>query len=165
MSRLALYLRRFRHSLRPFGAAFFITALFVTTLELGASPHIAAPSPADRPDETLRQAGEGRHILVGTAAASPYLAESDYVKILGSEFSQLQAENEMKFAIIHPRPDTDSQPYDFHGGDALVAFAQAHNMAVRGHTLVWHRQVPEWITKGNIHRPRLRRFCMTTSIP
>jgi hypothetical protein len=62
----------------------------------------------------------------------------DYGAILGSEFSQLQAENEMKFAPIHPRPDTDPNPYNFRGGDALVVFAQSHNMVVRGHTLVWH---------------------------
>lgn len=152
MSRLALYLRIFRHSLWPFAAALFLIAGSVPALQLGASPHIVDSSEADRSDATLRQAGEGRHILVGAAAASAHLAEGDYAKILGSEFSQLQAENEMKFAIIHPRPDNDPEPYDFRGGDALIAFAQAHNMVVRGHTLVWHRQVPEWITKGK-HSP------------
>jgi endo-1,4-beta-xylanase len=64
----------------------------------------------------------------------------------------LQAENEMKFEPIHPRPDSDPNPYDFTGADALVAFAQSHNMVVRGHTLVWHDQVPEWVSKGN-HSP------------
>lgn len=90
---------------------------------------------------TLRQAGELRHVTIGAAAASRYLSEPEYAAILGSEFSQLQAENEMKFGLIHPRPDTDPDPYDFAGGDALVAFAQRHNLLVRGHTLVWHKQV------------------------
>jgi endo-1,4-beta-xylanase len=98
---------------------------------------------------TLRQAGESRHILIGTAAASQLLKESAYAEILGSEFSQLQAENEMKFGAIHPRPDTDSNPYEFSGGDALVAFAQDHKMVIRGHTLLWHNNVPEWLKKGN----------------
>jgi endo-1,4-beta-xylanase len=104
---------------------------------------------------TLRQAGELRHITIGAAAASRYLSEPEYAAILGSEFSQVQAENEMKFGLIHPRPDTDPNPYDFAGGDALVAFAQSHNLLVRGHTLVWHNQVSEWVKQGNFSPPQL----------
>ncbi len=104
---------------------------------------------------TLRQAADPHHILIGAAAASRFLREADYSAILGSEFSQLQAENEMKFALIHPRPDTDPNPYDFKGGDALVAFAQSHNMLVRGHTLVWHNQVSKWVTEGKYTAPQL----------
>jgi endo-1,4-beta-xylanase len=111
-------------------------------------PSAAAPRTATPPDSTLRQLASAHHITIGAAAASKYLAEADYAAILGSEFSQLQAENEMKFGPIHPRPDTDPNPYDFKGGDALVAFAQSHNMVVRGHTLVWHDQVPDWVSKG-----------------
>jgi len=119
----------------------------VIVLPLGA----ASPDPRSAPPAaaTLRQAAEARRITIGTAAASAYLAEPDYANILGSEFSQLQAENEMKFGVIHPRPDTDANPYEFKGSDALVAFAQVHGMVVRGHTLVWHNQVPKWISKAN----------------
>src|SRR5579871_618455 len=110
---------------------------------------------AAAPADTLRQAAAGRHITIGAAAASAYLAEPDYAPILGSEFSQLQAENEMKFGLIHRRPDTDANPYNFKGADALVAFAQSHAMQVRGHTLVWHNQVSPWVTKGNYTAPEL----------
>jgi len=110
---------------------------------------VALAAPAQTPPaETLRQAAEPHHILIGAAANPACLNEPEYANILGSEFSQLQPENAMKFGPIHPRPDTDRQPYDFSDADALVAFAKAHNMAVRGHTLVWHNQVPLWITKG-----------------
>jgi endo-1,4-beta-xylanase len=54
----------------------------------------------------------------------------------------------MKFTATHPRPDTDPNPYDFSAGDQLVAFAQAHTMKVRGHTLVWHGDNPAWLTGG-----------------
>jgi endo-1,4-beta-xylanase len=93
----------------------------------------------------------GHNIKVGAAADSPYLSDNNYAAILGSEFSQLQAENEMKFATIHPGVNT----YDFSGGDALVSFAQAHTMAVRGHTLVWHNQVPVWVTSGHFNSSQL----------
>lgn len=115
----------------------------------------SGPRATQASGETLRQAAEHRHIMIGAAAASRFLAEANYSAILRSEFSQLQAENEMKFGPIHPRPDTDPDPYDFKGGDALVVFAENHNMFVRGHTLVWHRQAPEWVTKGDFTAPRL----------
>jgi endo-1,4-beta-xylanase len=96
------------------------------------------------PPQTLRQAAATHNIYVGAAADSPYLSDSSYAATLGTEYSQFQAENEMKFGIIHPGVST----YDFSGGDALVAYAQSHTMVVRGHTLVWHNQVPTWVTSG-----------------
>jgi endo-1,4-beta-xylanase len=103
------------------------------------------------PPQTLRQIAAAHNINVGAAADSRYLSDNNYAAILGSEYSQLQAENQMKFGIIHPGFST----YDFTGGDALVAFAQAHTMVVRGHTLVWHNQVPLWVTSGNYAAPQL----------
>jgi endo-1,4-beta-xylanase len=138
-----------RHFWRPATAVILCAFLFLPGSAL-PGPRAALP-----PAGTLRQAAEARHITIGAAAASRYLTEAEYSAILGSEFSQLQAENEMKFGPIHPRPDTDSKPYDFKGGDALVAFAQSHNMVVRGHTLVWHNQLPDWVTKGSYHPARL----------
>jgi endo-1,4-beta-xylanase len=103
------------------------------------------------PTSTLRQAATAHNLYVGAAADSQYLGDANYAATLGTEYSQLQAENEMKFGIIHPGVST----YDFTGADALVAFAQAHTMVVRGHTLVWHNQVPSWVTSGNYTAPQL----------
>jgi len=100
------------------------------------------------PVPTLRSVADTHGIKVGAAADSSFLNETRYSSILGSEFSQLEPENEMKFGLIHPRPNTDPNPYDFSGADALVSFARAHSMVVRGHTMVWHNQVPDWITNG-----------------
>jgi endo-1,4-beta-xylanase len=113
----------------------------------GDSTTIATPSPS----QTLGQVAARHNIKIGAAADSPYLSDSSYAAILGSEFSQLQAENEMKFSIIHPGVNT----YDYRGGDALVSFAQSHTMVVRGHTLVWHNQVPSWVTSGSYTSPQL----------
>jgi endo-1,4-beta-xylanase len=125
----------------------------ISGIVLAIIPPLVARNP--KKTTTLREAGEQRHILIGTAAASRFLSEAEYSNVLGSEFSQLQPENEMKFGLIHPRPDSDPNPYSFEGADALVAFAQAHNMVVRGHTLVWHNQVPDWVKKGNYSAPQL----------
>ena len=128
----------------PSLAAFLLLALMFACG--GGSNTTTTPSP-----QTLRQAAAAHNINVGAAADSRYLSDSNYAAILASEYSQLQAENQMKFGIIHPGFST----YDFTGGDALVAFAQAHTMVVRGHTLVWHNQVPSWVTSGNYAAPQL----------
>lgn len=130
--------------------------LCVIALQSGAVSPQSEPIPPAT--STLRQAAAVRKINIGAAAASAYLTDADYATILRTEFSQLQAENEMKFGVIHPRPDADPNPYDFRGADALVSFAQSHNMVVRGHTLVWHNQVSSWVKEGNYSAPQLAKI-------
>src|SRR5262245_54450001 len=50
----------------------------------------------------------------------------------------------MKWGPVHPAEDR----WDFEPADRLVAFAEAHGMAVHGHALVWHRQLPPWLDPG-----------------
>jgi endo-1,4-beta-xylanase len=69
-------------------------------------------------------------------------------KLLESQVSSLVAENHMKWERIHPNPGDGIASYNFSGADAIVAFAQSHGMLVRGHTLVWHQQVPGWVFQG-----------------
>lgn len=62
-------------------------------------------------------------------------------ELLQQHFNAITPENMMKWESIHPAPDT----YNFAPADTLVGFANTHNMAVIGHTLVWHSQAPDWI--------------------
>lgn len=104
---------------------------------------------------TLREAAAPRGVLIGAAVSSRHLDDANYTRLIASEFSQLEPENEMKFGLIHPRPSTDPQPFNFGPADALVTFAQAHHLVVRGHTLVWHEQVPPWVSKGEFTSDQL----------
>jgi hypothetical protein len=98
-------------------------------LFLAAVACVLAPGVASSDATAPCRTGELRDITIGAAAASRYRSEPEYAAILGSEFSPLQAENEMKFGLIHPRPDCDPNPYDFAGGDAVweVIRLQAHS--------------------------------------
>jgi endo-1,4-beta-xylanase len=50
----------------------------------------------------------------------------------------------MKWQIVEPTQGT----YDWSQADQLVAFAQANQQLIRGHTLLWHNQLPDWLTTG-----------------
>jgi endo-1,4-beta-xylanase len=66
---------------------------------------------------------------------------TEFQRILAAQFNSLTPENDMKWAEVHPEPGV----YDFSGADAVVAFAKANRQEVRGHTLLWHSQNPQWV--------------------
>ncbi len=101
--------------------------------------------------QTLRQLADQRGIRIGAAADPAHSNEISYTATLSREFNQLEPENTMKFGPLHPGPTT----YNFGPPDSLVSFARANNMAVRGHTLVWHNQNPSWLTNGSYNSAQL----------
>jgi endo-1,4-beta-xylanase len=93
-------------------------------------------------DAPLRSVAARSGIAVGAAVAADALAgDAVYRDTLAREFSSVTPENAMKWEIVHPDPER----FDFERADALVAFAEEHGMRVRGHTLVWHHQLADWV--------------------
>ena len=62
-------------------------------------------------------------------------------KLITQQFSSITPEDAMKWESIHPDPDR----FQFEATDRFVAFGEAHNMFIIGHTLVWHSQTPNWL--------------------
>ncbi|WP_028610056.1 endo-1,4-beta-xylanase [Paenibacillus harenae] len=81
----------------------------------------------------------GQQFLIGAAVNPKTLVTQR--ELLTHHFNSITAENEMKFESLHPAEDR----YTFTDADRLMAFAKANGMAVRGHTLVWHNQTPNWV--------------------
>jgi endo-1,4-beta-xylanase len=73
-------------------------------------------------------------------AVSPRALKTDESSLIKKHFNSLTAENAMKSQSIHPEEKT----YDWKYADSIVAYAQRHQMKMRGHTLVWHQQAPKW---------------------
>ncbi|HYD42200.1 MAG TPA: endo-1,4-beta-xylanase [Anaeromyxobacter sp.] len=99
----------------------------------GPAPAGAAPG--------LRPLADARGLLLGAAVMPGQLEDRAFAETLVRNFSSLTPENSMKWDTIHPAPDR----YSFDDADRIVAFARAHGMAVRGHTLAWHSQNPGWL--------------------
>ncbi len=84
-------------------------------------------------------------IGIGTAVNMDLLNVNDtYTGIVANQFNTVTPENVMKWDTIEP---TQGQ-LNFGPADALVKFAQQHDQLVRGHTLMWHNQLPSWLTAG-----------------
>lgn len=85
--------------------------------------------------------------LVGYASHDNFWTLPDaatYEATASSEFNILTPENQLKFDATEPQQNT----FSFAAGDMHVQFAQAHGMQVKGHNLVWHNQLPTWVTGG-----------------
>ena len=110
-----------------------------------------APGPAWNEVAPLREAAAQAGRLVGAAVFSSRLgSDATYSGAAGRHFSYLTAEYEMKW---DPVQRVQGQ-YDFSGGDAIVAFAEAHAVRVKGHALVWHGATPSWV--DSLSPPELR---------
>jgi endo-1,4-beta-xylanase len=92
--------------------------------------------------QTLRQQADRAGILVSAAVRPDQFSEVPYASTLAREFNMLEAENDMKWAALRP----DQKTFDFTKADQVVGFARVHGMKVRGHTLVWGRSNPPWLT-------------------
>src|ERR1700716_1677239 len=98
-----------------------------------------------QPDNSLRTLAHARGKYIGTAVDTTVLAsDSRYRDVLATSFSSVTPENVMKWE----RVEHTWGAADYTAADQLVAFARANNQMVRGHTLVWHNQLPAWLTSG-----------------
>lgn len=95
---------------------------------------------------SLRGLAKQRGIGIGTAVQMQVLQNDEaYRDLLLRHFNWVTPEYEMKFEPLQPERDR----FNFTTADQLVAFAKEHDLEVRGHTLVWHESLPNWLIEGN----------------
>jgi endo-1,4-beta-xylanase len=78
-------------------------------------------------------------------SVSPKLLQGEEAGLIVRHFNSITAENAMKMSRIHPL----EEEYVWGGADTIVAFAQKHDMKLRGHVLCWYQQTPDWIFKDD----------------
>lgn len=87
-------------------------------------------------------------------AVSPQILTGPEGELIKKHFNSITAENVMKMGPIHP----EENRYNWDPADQIVAFAQANNMKMRGHCLVWHNQTGDWIFKDATKEILLQRM-------
>ncbi|HEY0805160.1 MAG TPA: endo-1,4-beta-xylanase, partial [Pseudonocardiaceae bacterium] len=116
-----------------------LSALAIGSVALG----IALPAPAAAAGATLRAAAEATGHYFGTALTQGNLGNPTLTSVAGAQFDMVTPGNEMKWDTTEP----SNGRFNFGPGDQIVAFARSHGDRVRGHNLVWHSQLPSWVSQ------------------
>ncbi|MFK8909071.1 non-reducing end alpha-L-arabinofuranosidase family hydrolase [Streptomyces sp. YS-3] len=126
-------------------------AALVTPGAATAAPHAVQASTLG-----AQAAQSGRYF--GTAVAAGRLGDGTYTSILDREFNSVTPENEMKWDTT----ERSRGSFNFGPADQIVNRAAARGQRVRGHTLVWHSQLPGWVS--SITDPNTLRSVMNNHI-
>lgn len=127
-----------RTALQGFGAA------AIAGLSTGASPVLSGTS--------LQSIAGERQMLFGAAVSAAHLRDPAFRDAVIREVGALTAEIEMKWSYVQP----EAGMFDFADADIVANFAQAHQKRLHGHTLLWHRSVPQWAVDDWRAKPEWR---------
>jgi endo-1,4-beta-xylanase len=111
----------------------------------GASPTLAAPASSAFTGPSLASLAKAKGVRFGSAVGAGQVGsltgsfeDPRYRQVLIDECGVLVPENELKWYVLRP----DAKTFAFERADRIAAFAKAHDIALRGHTLLWHH--PKW---------------------
>lgn len=96
------------------------------------------------PASGLRPLAEAAEFELGAAIDVDALTDDAYRQLLVDNVTMASTSDDLSFAVVQPTPGT----FDFARTDALVDFAVANDMTVRGHDLIGVGALPAWITDG-----------------
>jgi endo-1,4-beta-xylanase len=79
---------------------------------------------------------------IGTAIDFTELESNPlYKSVAIKQFNSITAENIFKADYIHPEPLL----FNWTQADSLVSFCENNSKRLHGHTLIWHKQLPQWV--------------------
>jgi endo-1,4-beta-xylanase len=116
-------------------------ALGLSAAAMTAIPHAIAGEPSL--NDLANAKGMRFGSCVGAGGGGGSFRNPRYAALLERECGLLVPENEMKWQAIRPTATT----FDFAGFDAILDYAARNKLAMRGHTLLWHRSkwMPAWM--------------------
>lgn len=84
-----------------------------------------------------------KYFPIGVAVNPRMMDNPEESALILAQFNSMTPENAMKIGPIHP----EEKRYNWEPADKIADFAVKHGLKLRGHTLCWHNQTPEWLFK------------------
>jgi endo-1,4-beta-xylanase len=99
------------------------------------------------------------YFSIGTALSATQIEgkEPGTLDLVKQQFNAVTAENVMKWEIIEP---VEGQ-FNFAAADAMIEFAEANNIKVIGHVLLWHEQTPAWVFQDAKGQPASKELVLS----
>lgn len=128
----------------------FLVLFYCIALSVSTTGCRTSSSNEKEPLPALKQVYEGS-FLMGAALNRFQISGElpDDQAVVEKHFNTITPENLLKWERVHPEPGA----FNFEPADRFVAFGEANDMFIVGHTLVWHNQTPEWVfedEEGNL---------------
>ena len=124
----------------------FVVAILATVGGRAAEPTVPPASQQPEVDQhglNIKDAYKD-HFLIGMAGDLPGNYSEQELGLVKEDFNIVTPENCMKPGPIHPSENT----WKFERPDALVKWCADNNLAIHGHTLVWHAQTSNWFFRN-----------------
>lgn len=106
----------------------------------GSALAATTPKRQDAPSLNALFTNAGKQYF-GAIADQGTLQDEQNKAVIQANFGQLTHENSLKWESVEPEEGS----FNFDGPDQLMSFAGDNDIMVRGHTLVWHSQLPAWV--------------------
>lgn len=112
--------------------------LAASAVALGMTTGTAAADSASTLGDLASEHGK----YFGSAVDVDIFNDTEYMKIQDSEFNSTTPGNSLKWENTEPQQGV----FDFTNGDKFLKHAREQHQRVRAHTLIWHWQLPNWLT-------------------
>lgn len=116
----------------------FLNLLLISFL---ASCSLSNNEPHFEKNLTLKSITDNNKTIGVSVLSEQLFSNNNYQSFINSEFSGITPENAMKMETINPTKGM----YNFRDADEIVRWAESNKKVIRGHPIIWHRQVPSYL--------------------
>ncbi|MBO4477838.1 MAG: endo-1,4-beta-xylanase [Lachnospiraceae bacterium] len=117
------------------------------------SSKVKLPAQTEVTDQTLKDVFAEHGMKVGTCVSSRVTDTQKYADLVIGQFNSLTMENAMKpdYILNQKESQAAGKPVVELNSEALsiLSWAKTNGFSMRGHTLIWHSQTPDWLFREN----------------